>query len=66
VSDFFNDRKLFQITPWDIEQFKKQRKETPVRGGKIRSDPCGENGKKLVRNEDLVRNETEGTINATA
>ena len=27
---------------------------------------CGENGKKLVRNEDVVKNETEGTINATA
>ena len=27
---------------------------------------CGENGKKLVRNEDLVRNKAEGTINATA
>ncbi len=38
VSGFLKDRKLFQITPWDIEQFKKQRKETPVRGGKIRSD----------------------------
>jgi integrase len=38
VSDFFRDKRLFQITPWDIEQFKKQRKETPVRGGKIRSD----------------------------
>ena len=38
VSDFFKDKKLFQITPLDIEQFKKQRKETPVRGGKIRSD----------------------------
>ena len=38
VSDFFKNRRLFQITPWDIEQFKKQRKETPVRGGKIRSD----------------------------
>lgn len=38
VSDFFKDKRLFQITPFDIEQFKKQRKETPVRGGKIRSD----------------------------
>ena len=38
VSDFFKDRRVFQIAPWDIEQFKKQRKETPVRGGKIRSD----------------------------
>ena len=38
VSDFFKDRRLFQIAPWDIEQFKKQRKEAPVRGGKIRSD----------------------------
>jgi integrase len=37
VSDFFKDMRLFQITPLDIEQFKKQRKETPVRGGKIRS-----------------------------
>jgi integrase len=27
---------------------------------------CGENGKKLVRNEDLVRNEGQPTINATA
>jgi integrase len=38
VSGFLKDKRLFQITPWDIEQFKKQRKETPVRGGKIRSD----------------------------
>src|SRR4030042_4064786 len=38
VSDFFKDKRLFQITPLDIEQFKKKRKETPVRGGKIRSD----------------------------
>jgi integrase len=38
VSEFFKDKRLFQITPFDIEQFKKQRKETPVRGGKIRSD----------------------------
>jgi len=38
VSDFFKDKRLFQITPLDIEQFKKQRKEAPVRGGKIRSD----------------------------
>ncbi|HYA92796.1 MAG TPA: site-specific integrase [Thermodesulfobacteriota bacterium] len=27
---------------------------------------CGENGKKLVRNEDLVRNEAQATIDATA
>ena len=27
---------------------------------------CGENGKKLVRNEDLVRNEADGQINAPA
>jgi integrase len=27
---------------------------------------CGENGKKLVRNEVLVRNEAQATINATA
>jgi integrase len=38
ILDFFKDKRLFQITPLDIEQFKKQRKETPVRGGKIRSD----------------------------
>jgi len=38
VSSFFKDKRLFQITPLDIEQFKKQRKEMPVRGGKIRSD----------------------------
>jgi len=38
VSDFFMGKKLFQITPLDIGQFKKERKETPVRGGKIRSD----------------------------
>jgi integrase len=38
VLEFFKDKRLFQITPLDIEQFKKQRKETPVRGGKIRSD----------------------------
>ena len=38
VSDFFKDKRLFQITPLDIEQFKKQRKEAPVKGGKIRSD----------------------------
>ncbi|MGA2463338.1 MAG: site-specific integrase [Thermodesulfobacteriota bacterium] len=38
VSDYFKDKRLSQITPLDIEQFKKQRKETPVRGGKIRSD----------------------------
>ena len=38
ISEFFKDKRLFQITPLDIEQFKKQRKEAPVRGGKIRSD----------------------------
>jgi integrase len=38
ASDYFKDKRLFQITPLDIEQFKKQRKEIPVRGGKIRSD----------------------------
>jgi hypothetical protein len=27
---------------------------------------CGENGKKLVRNEDLVRNASQPNINATA
>jgi len=38
VSNYFMGKRLFQITPLDIEQFKKQRKETPVRGGRIRSD----------------------------
>lgn len=38
VSEYFKGKKLFQITPLEIEQFKKVRKETPVRGGKPRSD----------------------------
>ena len=37
VSEYFKGKRLFQISPLEIEQFKKQRKETPVRGGKIRS-----------------------------
>ncbi len=38
VSDYFKDKRLFQITPLDIEQFKKLRKETPARGKETRSD----------------------------
>jgi integrase len=34
----FGEQKLYQITPLDIEAFKKERKETPVKGGKERSD----------------------------
>jgi integrase len=37
ISDYFSDRRLFQITALDIEEFKKQRKESPARGKEIRS-----------------------------
>ncbi len=38
LTKHFGDRKLFQIGPVDIEKFKNQRKETPAKGKKIRSD----------------------------
>jgi integrase len=38
VSEYFKGKRLFQITPLEIEEFKKQRKETPARGKKTRSD----------------------------
>ena len=34
--------------------------------GKNGSALCGESGKKLVRNEDFTRNDTQPAINATA
>jgi len=38
VSDGHPGRKLCSITPYDLEDFKKKRKETPLRSGKPRSD----------------------------
>ena len=38
LRDFFKGRKLYQITPLDIEQFKKTRKDTPTKAGKPRSE----------------------------
>jgi len=38
ISQYFKDKKLCQITPIEIEEFKKQRKETPTRGGGERSE----------------------------
>lgn len=38
IEGFFENRKLYQITPLEIEQFKKKRKETPTRAKKPRSD----------------------------
>ena len=35
---FFGEKKLCQITPLEIEDFKKKRKETPTQWGKVRSD----------------------------
>jgi integrase len=32
LTEHFGDYKVFQITPQDIEQFRKKRKDTPVRG----------------------------------
>jgi integrase len=32
LTKYFGDYKLFQITPQDIEQFRKKRKDTPVKG----------------------------------
>jgi len=38
IEGFFKNRKLYQVTPLDVEQFKKKRKDTPTRSGKPRSD----------------------------
>jgi integrase len=38
LTEHFGGRKLFQISALDIEEFKKQRKEKPAEGKKIRSD----------------------------
>jgi integrase len=38
LMDVFGENKLHQITPLDIEDFKKKRKETPTQWGKVRSD----------------------------
>jgi integrase len=37
LQGFFSSMKLYQISPFDIEQFKKKRKETPTQHGKERS-----------------------------
>jgi integrase len=37
LTEHFGDQKLYQITPLDIETFKKERSETPARGKKTRS-----------------------------
>jgi len=38
ITEHFGDRKLFQISTVDIEEYKKLRKETPAKGKKTRSD----------------------------
>ena len=38
LTEHFGTRRLFQITPLDIEEFKKLRKQAPAKGKKIRSD----------------------------
>jgi integrase len=38
IEDFFDQRRLFQVSTLDIEAFKKKRKETPTKRGKVRSD----------------------------
>jgi integrase len=38
IEDFFDQRRLFQLSTLDIEAFKKKRKETPTKRGKVRSD----------------------------
>ena len=38
LKEFFKGKKLYQITPLDIEEFKNLRKNTPTRAGKIRSE----------------------------
>ena len=38
IKEFFTGRRLYQITPLDIEEYKKKRKDTKTRRGKERSD----------------------------
>ena len=38
LKQYFQGRRLYQIGPWDIEAYKKQRKEAPTKAGKPRSD----------------------------
>ena len=38
IKDFFGEKRLYQISPLDVESYKKQRKETPTRAKKPRSD----------------------------
>jgi len=38
IKDFFGKRRLYQINPLDVEIYKKQRKETPTRAKKLRSE----------------------------
>ena len=38
IKDFFKGKRLYHITPLDVESYKKQRKETPTRAKKPRSD----------------------------
>jgi integrase len=38
IKTFFGNKRLYQISPLDVESYKKQRKETPTRAKKPRSD----------------------------
>ena len=38
IKTFFGNKRLYQISPLDVENYKKQRKETPTRAKKLRSD----------------------------
>jgi len=38
IKDFFKEKRLYQISPLDVETYRKQRKETPTRAKKPRSE----------------------------
>jgi len=38
IKSFFANKRLYQISPLDVESYKKQRKDTPTRAKKLRSD----------------------------